>query len=493
MIIEVIQQISPALIGLVFLGTISGLLVGSIPGLSVTMATAILVTVTYSWSIENALALIMGLYVAGVFSGAVSAILINIPGAPAAVITKLDGFPMTERGEGAKALWIATFQSFIGSLVGLILLALLAKPISNIALQFSPLDYFLIAVFGLSAVGSLTAENYTKGLISAIIGLFLSSIGRESIMGTTRFSFGITNLQAGINLIAALIGLFGFAEVLTQIYRGSYNSIAKKTGKIKADFKGAIKHLPLSIRSSIIGTFIGALPGCGGPVAALISYDSAKKTVKNPSCSFGEGAEEGIVASEAANNACVGGALIPMLTLGIPGDAVTAVILAAFLVHGLNPGPLLFAESPELFHLILAGGFVGSISMLILGIIVVPRLSKIVLIPKKILLPIVAVLSVIGAYAVNNSLFDVLVMIIIGFIGFLLKKNNYPIAPIVLALVLGDMMDPNFRRAFAYNPSISELFLSIFQRPITLILFIMIVLSILSNFSFFKNKFKFKN
>ncbi|HKL75070.1 MAG TPA: tripartite tricarboxylate transporter permease, partial [Halanaerobiales bacterium] len=454
MIWDILQQINPALIGLVFLGATSGLLVGSIPGLSVTMATAILVTVTYSWTIENAMALIMGLYVAGVFSGAVSAILINIPGAPAAVITKLDGFPMTEKGEAAEALWIATFQSFIGSLVGLFLLAILAKPITNIALQFSPLDYFLIAVFGLTAVGALTAKDYTKGLISAIIGLFLSSIGREAIMGTARFSFGITNLQAGINLIAALIGLFGFTEVLTQIYRGSYSAIANKAGKVKPDFKGALKHLSLSIRSSIIGTFIGALPGCGGPVAALISYDSAKKTVKNPTRPFGEGAEEGIVASEAANNACVGGALIPMLTLGIPGDAVTAVILAAFLVHGLSPGPLLFSESPELFHLILAGGFIGSISMLILGITVVPRLSKVVLIPKKILLPVVSVLCVIGSYAVNNSIFDVLVMMIIGFLGFILKNYDYPIAPIVLALVLGDIMDPSFRRAFAYVPSI---------------------------------------
>ena len=490
MILNVLQQITPTLIGLVFLGAVSGLLVGSIPGLSVTMATAILVTVTYSWSIENAMALIMGLYVAGVFSGAVSAILINIPGAPAAVITKLDGFPMTERGEAAEALWIATFQSFIGSLIGLFLLAILAKPITNIALQFSPLDYFLIAVFGLTAVVSLTAENYTKGFISAIIGLFLSSIGREAIMGTARFSFGITNLQAGINLIAALIGLFGFTEVLTQVYKGSYSAIAKKAGKVKPDFKSALKYLSLSIRSSVIGTFIGALPGCGGPVAALISYDSAKKTVKNPTRPFGKGAEEGIVASEAANNACVGGALIPMLTLGIPGDAVTAVILAAFLVHGLNPGPLLFSESPELFHLILAGGFIGSISMLILGITIVPRLSKIVLIPKKILLPVVSVLCVIGSYSINNSLFDVLVMMVIGFIGFLLKNNNYPIAPIVLALVLGDIMDPSFRRAFTYVPSLPKLFLSIFQKPISFILFVMIIVSILSNFSFIKNKFK---
>jgi len=490
---DILQQINPALIGLVFLGATSGLLVGSIPGLSVTMATAILVTVTYSWTIENAMALIMGLYVAGVFSGAVSAILINIPGAPAAVITKLDGFPMTEKGEAAEALWIATFQSFIGSLVGLFLLAILAKPITNIALQFSPLDYFLIAVFGLTAVGALTAKDYTKGLISAIIGLFLSSIGREAIMGTARFSFGITNLQAGINLIAALIGLFGFTEVLTQIYRGSYSAIANKAGKVKPDFKGALKYLSLSIRSSIIGTFIGALPGCGGPVAALISYDSAKKTVKNPTRPFGEGAEEGIVASEAANNACVGGALIPMLTLGIPGDAVTAVILAAFLVHGLSPGPLLFSESPELFHLILAGGFIGSISMLILGITVVPRLSKVVLIPKKILLPVVSVLCVIGSYAVNNSIFDVLVMMIIGFLGFILKNYDYPIAPIVLALVLGDIMDPSFRRAFAYVPSIPKLFLSIFQHPISLILFIMIAISVLSNFKLIKNIFAYKN
>lgn len=490
---DVISQLNPYMIFLVFIGATLGLVVGSIPGLSVTMATAILVSITYTWEIESAIAMIMGLYVAGVFSGAVAAILINIPGAPAAIITKLDGFPMAEKGMAAEALWLATFQSFIGSLVGLFILAIMARPLTLLALGFSPLDYFLIALFGLTTVASLTADDYVKGFLSAIIGLFLSTVGRDAIMGTARFSFGITNLQAGISLIPALIGLFGFTEVLTQVYLGSYSSISTKSGNIKPDFKSIIKHLPLSLKSSVLGTFIGALPGCGGPVAALISYDSAQKTTKNPSRPFGEGAEEGIVASEAANNACVGGALAPMLSLGIPGDAVTAVFLAAFMVHGLRPGPLLFQETPELFHLIIAGGVIGSFSMLLLGITIVPRMSKVVLVPKKILLPLVTVLCVIGAYGVNSSLFDVLLMFIIGLLGFLLKTRNYPIAPIVLALVLGDIMDPSFRRAFSYVPSIPRLFLSIFSQPISLVLFLMILISILSNFQFarkFYNKIK---
>ncbi len=498
LIYEIISQITPSLVLLVFLGALGGLLVGSIPGLSVTMATAILVTVTYTWSIENAIALIMGLYVAGVFSGAVAAILINIPGAPAAIITKLDGYPMAQKGRAAEALWIATFQSFVGSLIGILLLTVFARPLTAVALEFSPMDYFLISLFGLTTVGSLTSDNYVKGLMSAGLGLFLSTIGRDAIMGTARFTFGITGLQAGVSLIPALIGLFGFTEVLTQIYRGSYASIATSTGNIKPSFKGVMKHLPLSIKSSVIGTFIGALPGCGGPVAALISYDQAKKSTDNPSSPFGEGAEEGIVASEAANNACVGGALVPMLTLGIPGDAVTAVFLAAFMVHGLRPGPLLFSESPELFHIIIAGGIIGSISMLILGITIVPRLSRIVLVPKKILLPLVTVLCVIGAYGVNSSLFDVLTMLVVGLLGFFLKAGNYPIAPIVLALVLGDIMDPSFRRAFSYQPSLMRMFLSIFTRPISLVLFVMILASVFSGFGkmrdilgWFKARLKF--
>ena len=423
MVEQILAAIDLRFIFLVFVGAFAGLVVGAMPGLSVTMATAILVSVTFTWTVNDAMALMMGVYVVGVFSGAISAILINIPGAPASVATTLDGFPMTMKGQARKALRVATVYSFVGTLFGLIMLALLAKPVTKIALQFSPMDYFLLALFGLTTVGSLTSKNFLKGLISATLGVITSLIGIDPIMGTPRFTFGSMKLQAGISLIAALIGLFGFSEILVQIGQRSLQPIAGKLGKEKVGFRQLMRHIPLSLQSAVIGTFIGALPGTGGPVASLIAYDQAKKTVRKPEVPFGEGAVEGIVASESANNACIGGALIPMLTLAVPGDAVTAVLLSAMYVHGLRPGPLLFTQTPDLFYVILAAGIIGSLSIIALGIGVAPLMARMVLIPKKILLPVVAILCIIGAYAINSSVFDILIMAIFGLIGFVMRRK----------------------------------------------------------------------
>lgn len=484
---QILAILSPEFIALVAVGSVAGLLVGAMPGLSVTMATALLVSITFTWNVNNAIGLIMGVYVVGVFSGAVTAILVNIPGAPSSVATTLDGFPMTKKGHARKALLIATIYSFVGSVVGLVVLALVAKPVANIALAFSPMDYFLLAVFGLTTVGSLTAKSFTKGLISAVLGVMLSLVGIDPIMGTSRFTFGSMNLQMGIPLIAALIGLFGFSEILVQIGQGNLKATSHKVDRSKIKLSKILKHMPLALRSSAIGTVIGALPGAGGPVASLLAYDQAKKTVKKPSAAFGEGAEEGIVASEAANNACIGGALIPMLTLAVPGDAVTAVILSALYVHGLRPGPLLFKETPNLFYTILSGGFIGCLMILILGITVAPLLSKIVLIPKKTLLPVVAILCVIGAYAVNGTMYEVFMMVIFGIAGFIMRNRDFPVAPMVLGLVLGQLMDSNFRRAVSLAQAGDNLLLTMFSRPISLILLVFIVFSLLSNIPSFKS------
>ena len=483
---QIFGSMSPEFFLLVGVGSLAGLLVGAMPGLSVTMATALLVSITFTWSVNNAMALIMGVYVVGVFSGAVTAILVNIPGAPSSVATTLDGFPMTKKGQAGRALKTATIYSFVGSVVGLIVLAVVAKPVTKIALAFSPMDYFLLALFGLTTVGSLTSKSFTKGLISATIGVILSLVGIDPIMGTTRFTFGSMNLQMGIPLIPALIGLFGFSEVLIQIGQGNMKAIAMDVGREKAKVKPLLKYIPLSLRSSVIGTIIGALPGAGGPVASLIAYDQAKKTVKKPTAPFGEGAVEGIVASEAANNACIGGALIPMLTLAVPGDAVTAVILSALYVHGLRPGPLLFTETPDLFYTILAGGFIGCLMILLLGLTVAPLLARVVLVPKKILMPLVSILCVIGAYAVNGSLYEVLLMVIFGIVGLLMRRRGYSVAPMVLGLVLGQLMDANFRRAVSLAQAGDNLLVSMFSRPISIVLVVLIVFSVLSNVPAFK-------
>ncbi len=473
--------LNPRFIRLCGLGSVAGLFVGAIPGLSVSMATALLVSITYTWSANDAMATVMGVYVVGVFSGALSAILLNIPGAPASVVTTLDGYPLAKRGEAFRALKYATVYSFVGSVFGLVALALLAKPITAIALKFQPMDYFLLALFGLATVGGLTTKSFSKGLVSAVFGLFFAMIGMDSVLGTPRLTFGIRNLNAGISTVPALVGLFGFAEVLSVIFDGQINVTVNSITHQVVKMKEILKHFWLSLYYSVIGTFVGALPGAGGPVAAFLAYSQAKSIVKKPSRPFGEGAVEGIVASESANNACIGGALIPMLTLAVPGDAVTAIILSVFYVHGLQPGPMFLMTSADSFYAILGGGFIGCVFLLLLGLLVAPHLSKVINVPKNILMPIVSLLCVIGAYACNNRLFDVGLMFFFGVLGFVMRSRGYSVAPMTLAIVLGGMMDENFRRAISLAVTSDNMLLAMFGRPITLVLLVLTLISIVTN------------
>ncbi len=478
---------------MVFLGAVAGMFIGAIPGLTVSMATALLVSVTYSWKTEHALAAIMGVYVVGVFSGAISAILINIPGAPSSVVTTLDGYPLASRGEAYKALKYAAVYSFTGTVFGFLVLGALAKPISQIALKFTPMDYFLLALFGLSTVGSITSRSFIKGLISAILGLVISMIGLDSIMGTPRLTMGIYDLQAGINIVPALVGLFGFSEVLSIISKRNIKSKLLEIKRSTVKLKDMMKYFYRSLYYSTIGTFVGILPGVGGPVASILAYTEAKRIVKNPEKPFGEGEIEGIVASESANNACIGGALIPMLTLGIPGDAVTAIILSVFYVHGLQPGPMFIRTSPEVFHVILAGGLIGSVFLLFLGLIIGPGLSKAITLPKEILMPLIIVLCVVGAFACNNRIFDVTLMFFFGILGFIMRRRDYPIPPMILAIVLGGMMDSNFRRAVSLASSEDSIVKALLGRPITIILLTVTIITVFSNIPIIKSRFRKSN
>ncbi|MDN5351606.1 MAG: putative tricarboxylic transport rane protein [Clostridiales bacterium] len=475
---------------MVLVGSVAGLFVGSIPGLSVSMATALLVSITYSWQTSDALATVMGIYVVGVYSGAISAILINIPGAPSSVVTTLDGFPLANSGESYKALKYATIYSFVGTTFGFLALWVVANPISEIALKFTPMDYFLLALFGLATVGSLTTKSFSKGLISATLGLMFSMVGIDSVMGTPRMTFGLVDLQTGISIVPALVGLFGFSEVLSVISSGHQDGEVSKIVKSVVYVKDILKYWGYSLYFSLIGTVVGALPGAGGPVAAFLAYGEARRIIKKPTRPFGEGAVEGIVASESANNACIGGALIPMLTLAIPGDAVTAIILSVFYIHGLRPGPMFIKTSPEMFHIILAGGFIGCIFLLLLGLLVAPRISKIITVPKRLMLPIVSVLCVVGAFASNNRMFDVALMIFFGILGYFMKQRGYSVAPMTLAIVLGGMMDSNFRRAISLASSEDNVISALFGRPITLILLTLTVLTIGANIPQIKKFFK---
>lgn len=473
----------------VLLGSVLGLFVGAIPGLSVTMATALLVSITYTWSTDHALATIMGLYIVGVFSGALSAILINIPGAPSSVVTTFDGYPLAQKGESYKALKYATVYSFIGSVLGLAVLWLAAKPVSLIALQFQPMDYFLLALFGLTAVGSLTSDSFSKGLLSAMFGLLVSMIGLDSVMGIPRMTFGIDGLQAGVSIVPSLVGLFGFSEVLISVSKKGVKADVSEIKHSTIRIRDILKHFWYSLYYGIIGTVVGALPGAGGPVAAFLAYSSAKKIVKHPPVPFGKGAVEGIVASETANNACIGGALIPMLTLAVPGDAVTAIIMSVFYIHGLKPGPMFIATQKDMFAVILSGGFIGCIFLLLLGLFIAPKLSKIILVPKKLLLPVVTVLCIVGAFACNNTMFDVILMFVFGIIGFFMRRRGYPVAPMTLAIVLGGMMDSNFRRAVSLASSESNKIAALFGRPITIILLIVTIITVIMNIPFVHKAF----
>ncbi|MBQ6903972.1 MAG: tripartite tricarboxylate transporter permease, partial [Lachnospiraceae bacterium] len=472
--------LDPGFIIFCVLGSVLGFFVGAVPGLSVTMATAILVSFSYTWQVNHALAMVMGIYVVGVYSGALSAILLNIPGAPSSVATTLDGYPMTKRGEAKRALTYAAFYSFTGCVFGLIMLALLAGPVSAVALSFWPMDYFLLALFGLVTIGRLSGDHVYKGLIGAAFGFWLSLIGMDPVHGTPRFTFGAEALVSGIPTVPALIGLFGMAEVMwvllkhagkksgrvqdaderTHIHKDTgtgvseivvHERIATKrdpvhetsgqqhTEERRNALRALLQHFPQSLLYSLTGTLIGALPGAGTPVASLLAYAQAKRLVKHPSRPFGEGAVEGIVASESANNACIGGALIPMLTLGIPGDAVTAIILSVFTIHGLQPGPLFLAQDAESFRAILSAGFISCVCLLLLGLLIAPRFAYLLRIPQNVLMPVIALICAFGAYAGSRRVFDVCVMLFFGVLGFIMRRYGFPVAPVTLALVLGRM------------------------------------------------------
>jgi putative tricarboxylic transport membrane protein len=437
----------PELLLLTAAGTFAGIYIGAIPGLSVTMAASILISFTFSWEVNPALALIAGVFMGGVYGGSRSAILLNIPGAPAAIATALDGFPLAKRGEAGVAIGLTTVCSFLGGFVGIAALAIAAPAISEFALLFAPRDYLLLAVMGLLLVGSLSGESLAKGLYAGALGVALGMVGMDPMTAEGRFTFGTVQLLGGIPYVAAMIGFFGVSEALAQLHNLKAPRVKQDVSRILPSWSLLRRYLPLSLRSSAIGVVIGALPGTGGDIAALMAYDQAKRTVKNPSRPFGEGAYEGVVAPESANNAAVGGAYIPMLTLGIPGDAVTAVIIGALFIHGLKPGPMLMIETPHLFWFTVGNLTLANIFMLVFGLTGIRFFAKVVETPPGILIPLILILSVVGTYAIQNSVVDVYWMLGFGLFGYFLRIYGFQVGPVVLGMILGPLMDTSYRRA----------------------------------------------
>jgi putative tricarboxylic transport membrane protein len=473
--------LDPSLLALTALGTFAGIYIGAIPGLSVTMAVSILISFTFKWEVESALALIAGIFYGGVYGGSRSAILLNIPGGPASVATALDGYPLARRGEAGIAIGLTTVVSVLGGFIGILALAVAAPAISGLALKFAPRDYLMLAIWGILLVGSLSGNSLAKGIFAGALGVLIGMVGLDPMTAEGRFTFGSIQLTAGIPYVAAMIGLFGIAEVLMQVHQLAEKPVRQKVGRILPSWKLLLKYLPLSIRSSAIGVVVGALPGAGGDIAALMAYDHAKRSVKDPSRPFGEGAYEGLVAPESANNAAIGGAYIPMLTLGIPGDAVTAVIIGAMYIHGLKPGPLLLVETPHLFWSTVGCLTLANVFLLLFGLTGIRLFTKIVECPRPMLLPLILVVSAVGTYAIQNNPVDVYWMLAFGVLGYLMKMYGFEVGPVILGIILGPLMDVSYRRAMISAEDDPLLFATGFvTEPISLVILIAIVVTLSS-------------
>ncbi|MCB2100730.1 MAG: tripartite tricarboxylate transporter permease [Rhodobacterales bacterium] len=471
----------PKLLLLVAAGTMSGIYVGAIPGLSVTMAVSILISFTFSWDVNEALCLMVGIYMGGVYGGSRTAILLNIPGAPSAIATALDGYPLALKGEAGQAIGLSTTMSAIGGFLGILVLAVAAPVVSEFALTFQPRDYMLLAILGILLVGSLSGESLAKGVWAGAFGMLIGTVGLDPLTAEERFTFGVTELWNGISFIAVMIGLFGVSEALVQLHHIGKEAVKQKVGKIAPSWAMIRKYLPLSLQTSGIGVIIGALPGTGGDIAALLAYDHAKRVTRDPEVPFGEGAKEGLVAPETANNAAVGGAFIPMLTLGIPGDAVTAIIIGALYIHGLNPGPMLMIDRPHMFWFMVGNLMLANILMLVFGLTGIKVFTKIVECPRAILIPLILLLSVVGAYAVNNAITDVYWMLGFGLLGYFMKTYGYQVGPVILGVILARLIDENWRRAIiSEGESLSAFFVNMVSSPLSLVL-LAVVLLILVN------------
>ena len=476
-----------SLLLLTALGTFAGIYIGAIPGLSVTMAVSILISFTFSWDVNSALALMVGVYMGGVYGGSRSAILLNIPGAPSSISTSFDGFPLAQRGEAGQAIGISTIISGIGGFIGIVVLAIAAPTVAEFALKFAPRDYLLLALMGLLLVGSLSGESMAKGIFAGALGVTLGMVGMDPMTAEGRFTFGSVELLGGIHFVIAMIGLFGLAEALFQLHSLNLKPIKQDVSKIIPSWDVILKYLPLSIRASLIGVIIGSLPGTGGDIASLMAYDHAKRSTKNPSRPFGEGAYEGLIAPESANNAAVGGAYIPMLTLGIPGDAVTAVFIGALFIHGLKPGPMLMIDSPYMFWFMVGNLVLANIFMVLFGLTGIKIFAKLVEIKKGVLIPCIIVLSVVGTYSINNNMTDVYWMLAFGVAGYLMKMFGYQVAPVILGIILGPLMDNSYRQAMlSVNNNVGFFFWDLVSNPLTCILTVVVLFMIISNTSLWR-------
>ncbi len=456
--------------------TVLGIVVGILPGLTATMGIALVATLTYTAPPDQAILILVCVYNGAIYGGSRSAILLNIPGTPANAATTLDGYPLALQGKAGYAMGVATTGSAMGTLVGIFFLALLAPVLAEFALGFGAFEFFWLAVFGVVIAGQMTAvEDPLKGWVSGFAGLLVAMIGQEGIHAEPRFTFGVLDLEGGIGLIPALVGAFGFSEILTVMKNRRARLATDAVGSVLPRLADLWRYKRTAVRSGLIGTFVGIIPGVGEDIAAWVSYAAARRASKERE-RFGKGSTEGLMAAEAGNNACAPGAIIPLLTLAIPGSAPAAVLLAALFIHGLRPGPMIMIETPGFVWEVVAMLALSTLCMVLLGIAFVRPLLLVLRVPRERLMPVVFVLCVIGPYAITNRLFDVWVMLVFGVLGFVLREMKYPMAPLVLGIILGDILDKSLRRALVLTDGDLAPF---FTRPISMVLWVLTLVTIL--------------
>lgn len=479
----VLSVAEPGTLIWVLIGTFVGIVFGSIPGLTATLAIAMFLPMTYGMSAGQGQATLMSLYIGGISGGLISAILLNIPGTPASMATCMDGRPLATNGQAGKALGVGVVFSFLGTIISLLALVGISPALAKIAIKFGPWEYFAITVFSLTLIITLSEENLVKGVITGLMGLMLTTVGLAPIDSVTRYTFGSSALKGGFDILTVLVGVFAIPEILLAA-----ENAHKKTADISmiTDFKikgfgftmkEFISQIPNMIRSAAIGIGLGILPGIGSATSNMLSYTVAKNQSKYPE-KFGTGIIDGVVASETANNATIGGTIIPLLTLGIPGDSTSALLLGALIMKGVQPGPLIFRENGQVVYAVYAAMAISSIFMLVIMLFGMKFFVRILKVPQYLLLPLVFVLCMVGAYGTNNRMFDCWALIFFGLVGYLLRKGGFPMTPLILGFVLGPTMELNFRRALSYT---NGSYVEFFTRPASCVFLVVAIFSLVLN------------
>lgn len=436
----------PHLVG----GVLLGIVVGAVPGLTATLAIALLLPLTFNLPAEQAIVMMTGIFTGGIYGGSIAAITIRVPGAPASAMTMLDGHAMAQQGRAGSAVALATFSSFVGGIVGGVFLVLFAPQLARVALTFQSPEMFALVVFALAAVSMVTPESFAKGGAATILGLMLATVGIDQLTPVPRFTLGSVNLLVGVPLIPVVIGLFALGELFFQtgeagrVHATTTDRASGVRGRWWTDVRAA--GWKTFGKSSVIGTLVGALPGAGAAMAAFLSYSEARRSSRHPE-RFGTGLPEGVVAPETANNAMTGGAFIPMLAFGIPGDAVTAVILGGLVIHGITPGPQLFGEAGHLVGPLFAAYFASYVLILTFGLLLIPLFSRIMLVPRPVLFPLIGTLAIVAAFTSEGTAFAMYLAIAVGVGAYVLRRLGYPLIPLLLGLILGPMLESNFRRS----------------------------------------------